>query len=105
MIILRLCLVFGAVALSAAILWALGADTRGLGPVIVEMLHEPWSLVTLLDLYLGFFIAAIFVVFFERSHLWSTFWAVPIFFLGNVWTALWVVIRLPIIASKLSSGN
>ncbi|MEO0398299.1 MAG: hypothetical protein AAF224_02625 [Pseudomonadota bacterium] len=103
MTVFRILLIGGAFALAGAIYWALGADTRGLGPVIAEMLREPWSLVTLIDLYLGFAIAAIVVGMVERSAFWTAFWALPIFLLGNVWTAVWFVLRLPKIAQRLSA--
>lgn len=101
MTIIRIFIFIGAVALTMAIIWAIGADDRGLGPVVSEMLREPWSIVTLLDLYLGFIIAALVMFLFERNKLVAVIWALPVFFLGNVWTALWVIYRLPEIARRL----
>ncbi len=98
----------GGALLCAAIVWALGADPRGLGPVIQEMLGEPWSIVTLVDLYLGFFIAATLMVIVERRLIVGLLLAVPVFVVGNVWTALWLFFRLPLIlglAERSHSGD
>ena len=58
-----------------------------------------WGIVTLTDLYLGLFLAALAMGFFEKG-LKAVFWIVPLPFLGNVWTALWVVMRLPELARR-----
>lgn len=101
MMILRAIFLLGALALTGSIVWAIGADDRGLGPVLQEMLSEPWSVVTLIDLYLGFFFAAVVIFIIERSILVAAIWAIPVFFLGNVVTALWAVIRLPTIIERV----
>lgn len=98
---LRILVGLGGAALTAAIVWAMGADDRGLGIVLGEMFLEPWSIVTLIDLYLGFVIMAVVICLFERSWLMRLFWAVPLFFLGNVWAALWLVFRLAQLAARL----
>ena len=92
----------GGLVLAGAIYWALEADGRGLGVVLAEMFAAPWTVVTLIDLYLGFAIAAAMMLLVEKNRLIALFWALPVFFLGNVWTALWLVIRLPEIARRLA---
>ena len=101
MILLRVIFVAGAAVLTGAIIWAMGVDSRGLTAVLVDMGSYPWTLVTLVDLYFGFFIAAAMITLYERNWLARAFWALPVFFLGNIWTALWFVFRLPGIARKL----
>lgn len=59
-----------------------------------------WGIVTLTDLYLGLFLAAIAMALAEKP-LAAAFWIVPLPFLGNVWTALWVIVRLPELARRL----
>ena len=100
---LRFLLLAGGAGLTGVIIWAMGADDRGLGPVLAEMLREPWSIVSLVDLYLGFFAMAIVIFLFERNTLAALFWAAPIFFLGNLWTAVWLAFRLPAIARALKA--
>ncbi|MEO1014102.1 MAG: DUF1475 family protein [Pseudomonadota bacterium] len=101
MIVIRILLAVGGAALIAAIVWATGADDRGLGPVLAEMLAEPWSIVTLIDLYLGFAIAATVIFLFERNLLVALIWALPTFALGNFLVAAWLVWRLPELARRL----
>jgi len=65
----------------------------------------PWGIVTLVDLYIGFLFFAIIVFLTERSWMVAALWAVPIFILGNIWAAVWLVIRLPHIAKQLSKPD
>ncbi|WP_422372599.1 hypothetical protein [Hoeflea sp.] len=63
---------------------------------------EPWGLVTLADLYLGFMLSALVIWWFERQLPLALLWIVPIPFLGNVWTAIWFVYRLPHLRERLA---
>ncbi len=101
MIVVRLIFAVLAAALTGAIFWAMGADGRPLGEVVRAMLADPWSVVALTDLYIGFFTAAVVIFLFERSPVVAFIWAAPIFVLGNVVTALWFILRLPELARRL----
>ncbi|MDX2238029.1 MAG: hypothetical protein NW203_10745 [Hyphomonadaceae bacterium] len=105
MSILRAAIGVGGGALLALILWAAfaGQDLHGGFFTQVDVITAlPWGIVTLADLYLGFalFAALVFVV--EKSLLRAVLWAAPVFFLGNVWAALWFVLRLPELARRIS---
>ena len=63
---------------------------------------EPWGLVTLADLYLGFVLAAIVIWLGESRPLTALLWILPIPVLGNVWTVLWFLIRLPHLRERLA---
>lgn len=65
----------------------------------------PWGVVALVDLYVGFLFFAIIVFLTERSWVVAAAWAAPVFVLGNVWAALWLVIRLPHLAKQLSKPD
>lgn len=65
----------------------------------------PWGVATLADLFVGFFLFAVIVFLTERSWLVAALWAAPIFVLGNIWAALWLVIRLPHLAKQLSKPD
>ncbi len=65
---------------------------------------NPWGVVTLADLYLGLAISAAVIALFERSAA-ALLWIVPLPFLGNVWTAVWFVLRLPELARRLRRGQ
>ncbi len=66
------------------------------------LMSDPWGRVTLADLYLGFVLSALVIWWMERSTLSALIWIVPLPFLGNVWTAVWFVIRLPALRDRLT---
>lgn len=65
----------------------------------------PWGIAALADLYVGFVIFAAIVFLTERSWVVAALWAVPVFLVGNIWAALWFVIRLPHLAKQLSKPD
>lgn len=101
MILIRLLLLAGGAALTAAIFWAMQGEARPLGQILDDMAAEKWTVVTFVDLYLGFFISAVIMMLAERRWYWGLAWALPVFALGNVWTALWAILRLPSLAKRL----
>lgn len=87
--------------LSALILWAGFVERVSLlteGAAIAAM---PWGLVTLADLYAGFFLFAGLIVMAERRLWVGLAWAAPILLLGNLWSAIWILWRAPILARRL----
>lgn len=99
---LRIISAIGGLALAIAIFWAFGQEPFWDGVDIVT--SSPWGQVTLIDLYLGFVLHALLIWIFERQMLTRLIWVVPIFFLGNVWTAIWFVMRAPQIIARLRRG-
>ena len=93
MVFVRIFIALGGAALTGLIVWAIATSGEGLGDVIARLPSDPWFLVTMVDLYLGFAICAVVVAVLERNPLIALFWAAPIFFLGNLWTAVWIVVR------------
>ena len=65
----------------------------------------PWGIVSVADLYVGFVFFSVIVFLTERSWMVAALWAVPIFVLGHVWSAVWLVIRLPHLAKQLSKPD
>ncbi len=59
---------------------------------------DPWGLVALADLYLGFLILSVVIWLSEPDRKVALMWIVPIFFLGNVVSALWLMVKLPQLA-------
>ena len=79
------------VLLLLAIVWAIGVgDFAGEG---AQLLSMPWGIVTLVDLYAGFILTACIIWVVEPRKLTALLWALPIFFLGNIVSALWLVLR------------
>ncbi len=103
--ILRAAIGILGLALLGIVLWAAFA-LRDLHGSLLDQFSVvstlPWGLTALADLYVGFVLFAIVVFLTERSWIRAAIWAMPIFILGNVWTALWLVIRLPVLARRLS---
>ncbi|MBX3429146.1 MAG: DUF1475 family protein [Hyphomonadaceae bacterium] len=65
----------------------------------------PWGIAALSDLYVGFVFFSVIVFLTERSWVVAALWAVPIFIVGNIWSAVWLVIRLPHLAKQLSKPD
>jgi hypothetical protein len=94
-----------ALLLSVAILWALGTQ-GGLHGSFLDQLDVlttlPWGVVSLVDLYVGFVFFTIIIFLAERSWLAAVMWSLPIYVLGNVWVAVWLVVRLPSLARRIN---
>jgi hypothetical protein len=89
-----------AIAFTAMIVWA---SFRGdIGAEFGAITGLAWGKVTLADLYLGFllYFAAVFAV--EEKLSVKLFWAVPVFFLGNAWSLVWVAVRWDVILARLN---
>lgn len=97
--VIRIGLVLGAAILTVAILRAFGlADFfASFGRVAAD----PWGLVGLMDLYLGFIGMSVIMALVERRHI-AVALIVALFLLGNVVSAVWVVWRLPTLARALA---
>lgn len=67
------------------------------------LMSDPWGLTTLADLYLGLAISALIIGLFERSWR-AVLWILPLPILGNVWTVVWLVTKLPQLSARLR-GN
>ena len=94
----RILLALLALGFSALIIWAvLNGDFSQEGAWLIS---NPWGLVSLADLYIGFLLSAIVIAGFER-RMAAIAWIAPIPFLGNVWTLVWFVVRLPALWERL----
>jgi hypothetical protein len=97
---LRPLLLAASLALTALIVWAFGQAPffASFGRIAAE----PWGLVSLADLYLGFLCAAVVIALAERARpVVAAAWIVGVFFLGNVVTAIWLALALPRISAAL----
>ncbi len=100
---IRLLIAFLAIAFAILIVWAIGTDS--FSQAGAWLVSQPWGLVTLADLYFGFFLCAVVIWCFEENPGMRLLWILPIPFLGNVWTALWFIIRLPQIFRRLGARD
>ncbi|MBL8559230.1 MAG: hypothetical protein JNM47_10955 [Hyphomonadaceae bacterium] len=93
------------IALLAVILWAAFAGGGLHGTFLDQfgvVMTLPWGVGAIADLYIGFALFAVIVFLAERSWLTALLWALPIFVVGNIWTALWLALRLPSLARRLN---
>lgn len=92
-------LVLLAVGFCCLIGWAF--SNASFGDSFAVITTDPWGLVTLADLYLGFILISAIIWAFEGTSAKAVLWIVPTFFLGNFWPAIWLAVRLPKIVQKL----
>ena len=98
-ILFRLLVALGGLALGALIVLAFQTgDFLAAGG---WMMSDPWGQVTLADLYLGFLITAVLIAFLEPKRWLAAVWILPLPVLGNVWAAIWLVVRWRAIRARL----
>ncbi|NMC47615.1 MAG: DUF1475 family protein [Chloroflexi bacterium] len=90
--------IFGALAMG----WALfhgftKGDLRAEGSLIGSM---PWGVVSLVDVYVGFFLFSGWVIYREKSILIALLWVISFLVLGNFVTSIYALLAL-----FHSSGN
>lgn len=94
---LRILLAILAVAFAGLIVWAV--LTGDFGAAGAWLTGDPWGLVTLADLYLGFLLSAVVIAAMERNWR-AVLWIAPIPVLGNVWTIIWFIFRFPALLGR-----
>lgn len=62
----------------------------------------PWGRDVLAQGLAGLACAALIIWLFERTWLMSLAFCLPLLILGHAWTALWLALRLPKLAARLS---
>lgn len=95
MSVLRLLFALGGLVLAALIVWASVTAGQSLSEAVAWLVSEPWGVVTLFDLYLGFAFLAVLIFVLEPDKRLALLFILPLPVLGNVWAAVWMVVRLP----------
>lgn len=106
--ILRAVIGIGGLALLGLMVWAAFAMPELHGSLwdqITVIATLPWGVARFVDIFVGFMLFAVLVFLTERSWIVAALWAAPVFVFGNVWAALWFVIRLPHLAKQLSKPD
>lgn len=93
-------ILFGAAGVVLAYLIAIAIIRGDFSAAGSWLTNDPWGIVTLVDLYLGFAIIALVIWSFEKPAS-ALFWTIPLPFLGNVWTVVWLIWRLPDLLGRL----
>lgn len=94
MTLVRTLSLLGGLVLLAAIIWAVMTAGQSLTEAIAWLVSGPWGVVTLVDLYLGFFFIGVLIWLLEPSKTIALLFILPLPFLGNVWAAVWMAWRL-----------
>lgn len=94
MTLVRILSALGGLALLALIVWAMATAGQSLTEAIAWLVSEPWGVVSLFDLYLGFFLIAVLIWVLEPNKAIALAFIIPLPILGNVWAAVWVAWRL-----------
>ncbi|OCW56378.1 hypothetical protein [Hoeflea olei] len=98
--ILQILIAAGALGLAALIVVAISAGS--FSEAGSWLMSDPWGRVTLADLYLGFVLAAAVIWLCEPRPLVAVLWILPIPVLGNVWAAVWFILRLPHLRERIA---
>jgi hypothetical protein len=86
-------------ALAASIVWAFGRMPFWEG--VSAVTANPWGIVTLVDLYVGFVMLGLLAGLVERWPWWIWPMMLASFILGNVVYAAWALVRLRSLAERL----
>ncbi|MEO0675889.1 MAG: hypothetical protein AAFR72_08435 [Pseudomonadota bacterium] len=97
----RFMMVALALGFVAVLAWAQQTDPQSLPDAFMAMFNAPWTTTAIVDLYLGFFLAATLIVIAEKKVWVGLAWGLPIFLAGNVVTLLWFALRLPRLVRQL----
>ena len=82
--------VIAAFGIGLTVLIILAALEAPINESFGRITEDFWGWTALADLYLGFILIAIVIAHFEENKGVAIFWIVPLFFLGNIWSALWL---------------
>jgi len=84
--------ILGALAMTAVLIYGFTqGDFFGEGSTLLAM---PWGIVSLVDLYVGFTIFSVWVVFREKNWLSSAIWVILIMVLGFFTVSVYVFLAL-----------
>jgi hypothetical protein len=106
--VLRAAIALFGLALLGLVIWAATSMQELHGSFLqqLEVLTTlPWGIAAIADLYIGFVFFAVIVFLTERSWVVALLWSAPIFVLGNIWAAIWLVVRMPQLAKQLSKPD
>jgi hypothetical protein len=88
---LKIICALGFALLTGSIIWAFGRAP--FWPAVSEIVANPWGVVTLVDLYLGFLIFGIVIARFEPNRGLAVGMIAAMPFLGNVVPLAWLAWR------------
>lgn len=91
------------VAFLAFFAWAI--EMAPLSSLSEAILSHPWTIVLAADEILGFILFSVIISFTERSPLRAAFWIVPIFLIGHMVSAIYLLGNFEKIRSRLKRAD
>lgn len=91
------------VAFLAFFAWAI--EMAPLSSLSEAILSHPWTIVLAADELLGFILFSVIIAFTERSPLRAAFWIVPIFLIGHMVSAIYLLGNFERIRSRLKRAD
>ena len=86
---LKVVLIFLGVVFISLIFWAMGM--KPLSESADLLLKDPWGIVTLADLYLGFFIFILFIFKSASNKAYALLWSISLLVLGNIISVIYLI--------------
>lgn len=94
----KLVALLGLLAMTGILVYGFAVGDFGReGQVLLSM---PWGIVSLVDLYVGFTLFSGWIIYREKSLIWSVVWVILMMVLGFFTASLYVLIAL-----QTSDGN
>ncbi len=90
--IAKIIAIIGLLAMTGVILYAFVAGDFGTEGAWIT--SHPWGIVSLVDLYVGFVIFSLWIVYREKSPVAAVIWVTLMMVLGNWTAALYVLLAL-----------
>jgi hypothetical protein len=59
-----------------------------------DLLSMPWGIVSMVDLYIGFFLFSAWIIFREKSHLQAVIWVIFMMILGSFTASVYTLVAL-----------
>ena len=97
-------ILFAVLAAGFAVLIVWAALTADFAASFAIITADPWGVVSLADLYLGFVLFAAIIVAVDGARAASIGWVVALMVLGNLVAAVWLILRLPALVRRLRQG-
>ena len=90
----RILTAMGSLVMFVVIAWAISATTGSFGEQITWLLSNPWGVVSLVDLYVGFTVFSMWIWFREGSKVAAAAWTVAMMTTGWLGGSVYVFICL-----------
>ena len=91
-----------ALAFIASVVWAFSS---GQGFDLSAFYSDPWVAVGTADLFFGFTLMSVIIAWNERSPVRAAIWIVPLFFIGNLVSAAYLLVNANRIAGRLGAAE